>query len=570
MSAPSHTIWGNVIQGSSESRQGRIGIALYESEDGYAKYVTVQVWYWSKYSLTDTSNSFYADWNSNTTTNHGSMSLKCSVNSGGGWSESNQIFLHEYSNGYGKWQSGRTEYFSAKITGIENHGTNNVSSCVVSWYVPALASHTVSYNANGGSGAPSSQTKWYGSILTLSSTSPTRTGHDFVGWGTSPSDTTVDYYPSSQYGADANITLYAIWRPHTYAVKYDANGGSGAPSQQTKTYGVNLALSSTIPTRKDYNFLGWNTYKTATEPLYKAGAVYSTNSAITLYAVWEVAYVKPRISNYKAYRCNSEGEAQENGTNIKIEFDWETDLTGVSFRPYYKKREEGEEKYVSTSAVVLDGTSGSVEHIVANSGVAVTFSTENSYNIKLNLTDSNGFSTVYALVNSMFIPIDITPDGRNISFGAPAKETTQEAGMFRVEYTNIDLAPKNRLLYKGEVMFGQKELWKGNSLMNETHSITLPKKISEMKNGIVLVFARNGDYNLISYFVPKQAYVSFGRTGWCFPLCTGKFDYIGSKTIYIADNLLEGHTDNDATGKNEVSGITYHNEAFYLRYVYEV
>lgn len=37
--------------------------------------------------------------------------------------------------------------------------------------------YTVSYNANGGSGAPSSQTKFYGSDLTLSDTVPTRSGY---------------------------------------------------------------------------------------------------------------------------------------------------------------------------------------------------------------------------------------------------------------------------------------------------------------------------------------------------------------------------------------------------------
>ena len=234
--------------------------------------------------------------------------------------------------------------------------------------------------------------------------------------------------------------------------------------------------------------------------------------------------------------------------------------------------EEGDEKYVSLSAVALSGTEGEkYKHIISG----VTFDTEEAYNIKMNLSDSYGYSTVYMLVNSMFIPIDMTPNGENMSFGAPAKETTQERGMFRIEYTNIDLAPKNRLLYKGEVMFGQKQLWPttnqtGSSVMNETHSITLSKKISEMKNGILLVFGRDGNYGLSAHFVPKQSVVSFGRAGWTFMLCTDLFDYIGAKTLYISDTKIEGHTNNDATAKNGVSGITYHNEAFYLKYVYEV
>ena len=48
--------------------------------------------------------------------------------------------------------------------------------------VSAKKSYSVKYNANGGSGAPSSQTKWHGTALTLSSTKPTRTGYTFKGW----------------------------------------------------------------------------------------------------------------------------------------------------------------------------------------------------------------------------------------------------------------------------------------------------------------------------------------------------------------------------------------------------
>lgn len=127
-----------------------------------------------------------------------------------------------------------------------------------SYATGALASHTVSYNANGGSGAPGSQTKWYGSILTLSSTKPTRTGHTFQGWATS-SNGGVSYQPGGQYGSDSNVTLYAVWKANTWTVSYNANGGSNAPANQTKTYGQNLTLSSTKPTKTDYNFKGWNT-----------------------------------------------------------------------------------------------------------------------------------------------------------------------------------------------------------------------------------------------------------------------------------------------------------------------
>lgn len=75
---------------------------------------------------------------------------------------------------------------------------------------------------------------------------PTREGHDFLGWAvskTATSGTTGTYTPSS------NVTLYAIWKIKTYTISYNANGGKGAPASQTKTHGVNIKLSTTIPTR---------------------------------------------------------------------------------------------------------------------------------------------------------------------------------------------------------------------------------------------------------------------------------------------------------------------------------
>lgn len=88
------------------------------------------------------------------------------------------------------------------------NGTSSASQTIT---IPALAHHTVSFNANGGTGAPGNQTKWYGTILTLSSTKPTRTNYKFLGWSTS-STGTADYQPGGQYGADADVTLYAVWK----------------------------------------------------------------------------------------------------------------------------------------------------------------------------------------------------------------------------------------------------------------------------------------------------------------------------------------------------------------------
>lgn len=78
--------------------------------------------------------------------------------------------------------------------------------------VPPKPSHTVSYNANGGSGAPGSATKWYGEDFYISNQKPTRANHVFQYWATASNGSGTRYNPGQRYTPDANVTLYAVWK----------------------------------------------------------------------------------------------------------------------------------------------------------------------------------------------------------------------------------------------------------------------------------------------------------------------------------------------------------------------
>ena len=71
--------------------------------------------------------------------------------------------------------------------------------------------HTVHYDANGGWGVPADQTKEQGSVLTLSSQEPCRTGYSFKYWNASIGGI---YYPGGLYGHDQDggvVTMTAHW-----------------------------------------------------------------------------------------------------------------------------------------------------------------------------------------------------------------------------------------------------------------------------------------------------------------------------------------------------------------------
>lgn len=293
MAAPSNTVWGSIVGG-----YGRIGIAVTFTDTATTRKADIGVWFWSKYSVDDQYNTLYYDrrlTSGAATTSRGNVSINTTVATGSGWSTSNQVKIWSDSVTYTKQTTASTIYLSAKLQTVERVG--GITYASMSFTVPALTSYKVSYNANGGSGAPSAQTKYYGKTLTLSSTKPTRTGYIFKGWATSASGS-VAYASGASYTANAAVTLYAVWQKITYTVSYNANGGTGAPNSQTKTYGVNLTLSTTKPTRASYvdengstvsyTFKGWATSSSSSTVAYKAGATYTANASITLYAVWTV------------------------------------------------------------------------------------------------------------------------------------------------------------------------------------------------------------------------------------------------------------------------------------------
>ena len=184
---------------------------------------------------------------------------------------------------------GSVSYENHTFTSTTSNG-QVITTCSLCGYTKTTAqTYTVSYNANGGSNAPASQTKVHGVTLTLSSAVPYRTNYEFVGWSASSSATTATYTAGGSYTGNVSVTLFAVWKykPATYTVSYDANGGTGAPGRQTKTYGVTLTLTTIQPARKNYLFLGWSKDRNATSASYSAGGSYTDNTDVTLYAVWQ-------------------------------------------------------------------------------------------------------------------------------------------------------------------------------------------------------------------------------------------------------------------------------------------
>ena len=170
-------------------------------------------------------------------------------------------------------------------------GSYTPQSDVTLYAVWQASTYTVTYNANGGTGAPAAQTKTHGAALTLSSTNPSRTSsaassyvvtlnanggtcsaasieatrltdYSFKNWNTKADGTGTAYSSGASYTTDASATLYAQW------------------SSTTKTKSVTLPT----PVRSGYTFLGWEESGNSSARFTES---YTPGGNVTLNAVWQ-------------------------------------------------------------------------------------------------------------------------------------------------------------------------------------------------------------------------------------------------------------------------------------------
>lgn len=153
----------------------------------------------------------------------------------------------------------------------------------------------VSYNANGGSGAPSGANYSFGDPVTVSSTVPTKSGYTFSGWNTDCNGTGTAYAAAETFSMPgAPVVLCAQWALNSYVLTYDANGGSGVPNASGKAFASTVTVTTMIPTRAGYSFIAWNTAADATGTSRAAStnvtSVTFTMPAndVTLYAIWSL------------------------------------------------------------------------------------------------------------------------------------------------------------------------------------------------------------------------------------------------------------------------------------------
>ena len=144
--------------------------------------------------------------------------------------------------------------------------------------------------------------------------------------GTASNSVTI--YARAYYDSDhVSVNVTGSNLPYlTYTVSYNGNGSDGgSTADQTKVSGTDLTLSACGFTKTRYRFVEWNTKADGTGTSYQPGDTYSTNAALTLYAIWEKAtipvYVNPSgsaVYEADAAYVNIGGQIKEADVYINI------------------------------------------------------------------------------------------------------------------------------------------------------------------------------------------------------------------------------------------------------------
>ena len=218
---------------------------------------------------------------------------------------------------------------------------------------------------------------------------PTRNGYSFAGWADKANAAAAKYFGGEQITLTKDSpskTIYAVWMP-VFELRYDANGGTGAPASQTYTSlsptsnQVTFTVPDQTPTKADYTFKGWADSAAATTAQYQPGgpiAVKHENSPKTVYAVWECNHPKDNDGYCTVPGCNHPDSCcpkkEEPGPGPSIDPPSEDNLLGLTIAKVY---------------CAMPANHGSKDFTYLKG----TLDTSRTYTV-----DENGFCTVYLSV----------------------------------------------------------------------------------------------------------------------------------------------------------------------------
>lgn len=174
----------------------------------------------------------------------------------------------------------RQQYSGRIVKYVSTSGRANTAY----FTVPAKASYTITYNANGGQNPPASQTKWYGETLTLQTAQPVKEGYTFKGWAVSQDNANagiVTYASGGSYTGNVSINLFAVWeltyqKPTIYRLTVERCQHDGTLDDEG-TYAL-VSFDWAVFRSAESRYYGGNTYPYANNSVETCTVTVGTQS----------------------------------------------------------------------------------------------------------------------------------------------------------------------------------------------------------------------------------------------------------------------------------------------------
>ena len=156
--------------------------------------------------------------------------------------------------------------------------------------------YRIAFDANGGSGMMPNQHLEYGKKSNLSANAFARAGYSFTGWRLDSKDNGAKYSDGQEVLNltdidDGVLTMYAQRTPHSYTIRYAANGGGGSIPDQQMTYDKADKLKANTFKRNGYTWAGWRRDDSASGAQYRnrqevKNLLPVDGGSTTMYAQW--------------------------------------------------------------------------------------------------------------------------------------------------------------------------------------------------------------------------------------------------------------------------------------------
>ena len=170
--------------------------------------------------------------------------------------------------------------------------SNNAVINLYAIWKDASKERTVIFNSNNGLNEIKNQVYTSNESTKLEKNTFKREGYAFKEWNTMSDGSGNVYEDEKEFKSNANFTLYAIWEPIKYRLKYNGNNGNSAYILQNLVYDTKDKIKSNTFKNGEKEFVEWNTKEDGSGVSYQEGQeivniTKSNNAVINLYAIWK-------------------------------------------------------------------------------------------------------------------------------------------------------------------------------------------------------------------------------------------------------------------------------------------